>query len=110
MLDTVNGIGNGHQNQAKKTVQNKEAALEDLKSFVVKAVNCCCNFSRDLKKYSPSSIPALSRMSTWTMSTSTLPILRPPGAISLGEIDSFLNQFGFKIIVSVNTSIYQTVF
>ena len=89
MLDTVNGIGNGHQNQAKKTVQNKEAALEDLKSFVVKAVNCCLTLAEIQKKYSPSLIPALSLMSTWTMSTSTLPILRPPGAISLGEIDSF---------------------
>ena len=50
------------------------------------------NFSRDSKKNSPSLIPALSLMSTWTMSTSTLPILRPPGAISLGEIDSFLKS------------------
>ena len=37
MSEAVNGIGNGHQNQATKSVQNKEA-LELLKNSVVKAV------------------------------------------------------------------------
>ena len=38
MSEAVNGIGNGHQNQATKSVQNKEDALELLRTSVVKAV------------------------------------------------------------------------
>merc|ERR1719365_454231 len=41
MSEAVNGIGNGHQIQAKKTVQNNEGALERLKSSVVKAFDSC---------------------------------------------------------------------
>ena len=38
MSEAVNGIGNGHQNQATKSVQNKEDALKLLRDSVVKAV------------------------------------------------------------------------
>ena len=51
MSEAVNGIGNGHQKEATKTVQNKEAALELLKSSVVKAVtNNFSSFSRKPEK------------------------------------------------------------
>jgi len=48
MSEAVNGIGNGHQEQATKTVQSKKGALELLESSVVKAVtNNFSSFSRN---------------------------------------------------------------
>ena len=92
MSEAVNGIGNGHQKQATKTVQNNEDALKLLKSSVVKAVIIhLTDHHRNKEKLKtftvvPSSlILVLSRTSTWTMFTSTLQIQRLPGAICLGK-------------------------
>ena len=50
MSEAAKGIGNGHQMQAKKTVQNNEGALERLKSSVVKAVINHVSSAETLKK------------------------------------------------------------